>query len=153
MCDLLSVEGTQNQGGAEIIEVTVDSGASENVLSPLHAKGCRTVPSAGSISGVQYISASLGVMDNMVEKHVRVETSEGHTCTMNMQVADVQKALMSVSKICDAGHHVVFTKTGGKIVHLESGQEISFVRKNDVYKLPLKVVGDGSMSGFTRQGE
>ena len=28
---------------------------------------------------------------------------------------------MSVSKICDAGHEVKFTKDGGQIVHMETG--------------------------------
>ena len=37
---------------------------------------------------------------------------EGHKCALKMQVTDVRKPLMSVSKICDAGHKVTFTKDG-----------------------------------------
>ena len=58
-----------------------------------------------------------------------------------MQVTDVRKPLMSVSKICDAGHEVVFNKTGGKIIHLEGGQITKFDRVEDVYRLHVRLPG------------
>ena len=58
-----------------------------------------------------------------------------------MQVTDVREALVSVSKICDAGHEVVFNKIGGKIIHLESGQITKFDRVDDVYRLHVRLSG------------
>ena len=40
-----------------------------------------------------------------------------------MQVTDIIKSLMSVSRICDTGHQVVFNSNGGFIEHLESELE------------------------------
>ena len=51
---------------------------------------------------------------------------------VKMQVTAVSKALLRVSKICDAGHAVLFTKTGGKITHNESGQVAKLNRARPV---------------------
>ena len=68
-----------------------------------------------------------------------------------MQITAVNKALLSVSKICDAGHDVIFNHDGGKIVHCESGQVTTFRRVDGVYRLRMKILGEPA-SGFTRQG-
>ena len=46
---------------------------------------------------------------------------------------------MSVSKICDTGHRVVFESTGGYIEHLESNQNTEFDRKGGVYALRVRL--------------
>ncbi len=83
---------------------------------------------------------------------MKVETKEGHLCNLNIQITAVNKALMSVSKICDAGHEVVFSKEGGKIIHCESGQVVNFRRVDGVYRLRLRVVGEAGTE-FQRPGE
>ena len=64
-----------------------------------------------------------------------------------MQITDVNKALMSVAKIGDAGHTVVFRHDGGVIRNNSSGEETQFRREN-VYRLKVKLPD----SGFTRPG-
>jgi len=98
---------------------------------------------------VKYVAAAGKVISNEGEKHVQTQTSEGHMCGIKIQVAQVNKALLSVSKICDVGHEVVFTKDGGKIIHKESGQIVHFRRVDGVYRLRVKVVRE-SGTGFTR---
>ena len=138
----------------EYIEVTVDSGAADNVGNEEHAKICRVIPSEGSKDGVRYVSASGAILDNKGEKHVQIQTSGGHKRTMNMQIADVHRVLLSVSKICDAGNQVVFTRTGGKIINDETGEVDYFTRKDGVYRMKLKVIGDGTTTpGFIRPGQ
>ncbi len=126
------------------IEVTIDSGASDSVLSERQAPNFTTVESAGSKRGVQYVSASGGKMPNRGEKHLKVETAEGHVCAIRLQVTDVSKALLSVGKICDAGHEVGFRKDGGVIRHLATGQETAFYKVDGVYRMKLKIVGDAA---------
>ena len=63
----------------------------------------------------------------------------GAKCTVRMQVTDVRKSLISVSKVCDAGHRVIFEKGGGYIEHLESGQRTGFERKGGVYTLRVNL--------------
>ena len=58
-----------------------------------------------------------------------------------MQVTDVRKPLISVSKICGSGHEVVLSRIGGKIIHFESGQITKFDRVDDVYRLHVRLPG------------
>ena len=89
-------------------------------------------------------------MANKGEKDVKVITEEGHKCMLKMQVTDVKKPLMSVSRICDAGHRVVFEANGGSIEHKGTGQITKFDRVDNVYRLK---VGMGDKSPvFSRQG-
>ena len=95
-----------------------------------------------------YVAANGSTMANHGKKVLHVCTREGQFKRMNMQVTDVNKALMSVAKICDAGHTVVFRRDGGMIRNDTSGEETMFRRENNVYRLKVKL----SDSGFTRQG-
>ena len=104
-------------------------------------------PSKGSRGGVKYVTANGSLMNNKGEKDVKVRTKEGHKCVMKMQVTDVQKPLMSVSRICDAGHHVVFLRDGGYIEHEKTGQRTEFARVDNVYCLNVHCE-----KGFSRPG-
>ena len=130
--------------------ITVDSGASENAISEKMAPQFSTKPSKGSRGGVKYVTASGSVMSNKGEKEVKVRTKEGHKCMLRMQVTDVQKPLMSVSRICDAGHRVVFTRDGGYVEHEESGQKTEFARVANVYRLKVEVAQEDA--DFSRRG-
>ena len=68
-------------------------------------------------------------MPNQGEQQVRVKTREGHLCELKMQVTNVRKPLMSVSKICDAG----------EIVDDRMGQVTRFNRVDDVYRLVVEL--------------
>ena len=134
----------------EDLWITIDSGASENVISGDMAPQFEVKPSQGSRAGVKYVAANGEMMTNKGEKDVKVVTGEGHKCMLKMQVTDVRKPLMSVARICDAGHRVVFTKSGGIIQHESTGQTTKFQRIDNVYRLKVGVVDE--KSGFTWQG-
>jgi hypothetical protein len=128
--------------------ITIDSGASENVLGPSMLPTVPVVESEGSKEGVKYVTANGTVMPNRGEQHIHVKTKEGHKCMLNMQVTDVKKPLMSVARICDAGHEVTFSSSGGVIKHVKSGQVTKFDRIDNVYRLKV-----GLASGFARPGK
>ena len=67
-----------------------------------------------------------------------MRTKEGHKCVMKMHLIDVQKPLMSVSRICDAGHRVVFLRDGVYIEHEKTGQRTEFARVDNVYRLNVQ---------------
>jgi hypothetical protein len=105
------------------------------------------VESEGSRQGVMYMAANGTSMPNRAEKHIQLITGEGHKCMLNMQVTDVHKPLMSVARICDAGHEVTFGAGGGMIKHVQTGQVTKFERVDNVYRLR------GALApGFTRPG-
>ena len=148
--EIMNVES--EQGDDEFMEVTVDSGATDSVMDRSKGRCCPVRPSEGSRRGVNYVAAAGKVIPNEGEKRLRVITEEGHGCNLNMQITAVNKALLSVSKMCDAGHEVKFTKAGGTITHMTSGQVTNFNRVDGVYRIRLKIVGE-SNSNFTRQGK
>ena len=128
------------------MELTIDSGAGENVMPEYMAPG--TPVQQSTEAGVMYTAANGDTMPNKGCKRVKVTTREGQLRTMNMQVTDVNRALMSVAKICDAGHTVTFTTDGGVIKNTRSGEETKFRRENNVYRMTVKL----NEAGFTRQG-
>ena len=99
------------------------------------------------------MTASGDVMENQGEKQVKVLTQEGHRCKLTMQITDVRKPLMSVSRICDAGHSVTFRRDGGYIEHEQSGQRTHFQRMDNVYRLKVSMVEEDATPGFRRQGQ
>ena len=62
---------------------------------------------------------------------------------MNLQVVDVTKPLGSVSRICAAGHRVVFDNDGSYIEHKATGMRTWMKAKNGVYVLECKAVPEG----------
>ena len=134
---------------AEDMWITIDSGASENVISEKMAPQFKVKPSQGSREGVRYVTANGETMANRGEKDVKVLTSEGHRCLLKMQVTDVKKPLMSVAQICDASHRVVFTKEGGSIEHEVTGQTTQFNRVDNVYRLKVGIADEKPV--FSRQ--
>lgn len=52
------------------------------------------------------------------ERRVPLRTQEGHVCSLTTQVANAQKPLMSVARMCHARHQLVLEPGGGCILHL-----------------------------------
>ena len=119
--------------------MTVDSGASETVTSGYDIPEFPTVRPQGPERNTSYILPGGELIDSKGETHVDVITNAGAQCTVRMQVTDVRKSLISVSRVCDSGHRVVFESGGGYIEHLESGQRTGFERKGGVYSLKVNL--------------
>jgi hypothetical protein len=146
--DSLELNTVNFEKGEREMTITIDSGASENVIGPSMLPTVPVVESEGSKEGVMYVTANGTVMPNRGEQHIHVTTQEGHKCMLNMQVTDVKKPLMSVARICDAGHEVTFSSSGGMIKHMKTGQVTRFDRVDNVYRLKV-----GLASGFARPGQ
>ena len=127
------------------VELTIDSGAAEHVVGP---QDLPHIPTSTSRKHVQYTMANGQKTSNKGEKHVKAVTRDGHEISFKAQVTDVHRPLMSVSRICDKGHRVVFESHGGYIESLTTGEKINVRRDHNVYRLQVDV----PESGFTRQG-
>ena len=76
-------------------------------------------------------------------------TPEGHRQSWMFQIADVNKVLASVSRICEAGHdRVVFQKGDSYIENLKTGRRTQMRERNGVYEIEAWI----DKSGFPRQG-
>ena len=63
----------------------------------------------------RYIAASGPTMNKKGRQVVSAKTRCGQICCFKAQVTNVHKPRMSVSRICDEGHEVVFDSKGGYI--------------------------------------
>ena len=81
---------------------------------------------------------------------VRFLGNEGRAA-LKLQVTDVQRTLLSVSKICDSGHEVVFRSDGGYIRDVRTNTKVAdFQRANGVYRLEAELDKGATSSGFSR---
>jgi len=133
----------RDNGGWQRIQGVMDSGASESVAHPSMCPQYAVRPSAGSIAGQKYVSASGDVIANLGEQVLDIETDDGMPSQIRYQSADVSRPLNSVSEICDAGgsdgQYVVFSKYGGVIMNLHTGRRTAFNRVDGIYELGLWV--------------
>ena len=83
-------------------------------------------------------------------------TSTGVEGIAKYQTVDVSRPLISVSEICDAGgewgQQVIFGRSGGMILNLETGRRTYFSREDDIYVLEMWAK-PGDKSDFMGQGQ
>ena len=120
----------------EKLTLTVDSGASDTVVPP---SVCPSAPLVrGSKFGIEYEIADGNTVENLGERLCLMKTSEGATTDsdaleMQFQVVDVSKALMSVHRVCEQGHDVLFSNSNRGSAILVGGD----VRN----RIPMRHVG------------
>ena len=132
--------------------ITLDSGCSVFVMPSSWLPQFRL--EAGAKKGSTYVAANKGIIVNEGERTITFTTDEGQVRKITFQVAGVNKPLASVAGICDAGHIVTFTKDGGTIRNVVTGEVTKFQRRGNVYVMNAWVQrerGDAGVStGFTR---
>ena len=148
MMGLFDMEGGLNHLNEEPkwveLETVVDSGAADTVAPVDMADWVPLEPSVGSKRGQSWQSASGDVLPNLGERRVGGLTEEGNWVESVYQVAEVSRALGSVSKTCDRGNRVVFEAGSGYIENLKTGLKTNFHRENNVYVMETWVQQPGS---------
>ena len=125
----------RNVDTKQSIVISVDSGAAENVMPEHMAPKFKVRHSEEQDMGVVYSAAKGETMPNRGKKNLKVTTNERQVRMLNMQVTDVSPSLMSVVKVCDVRHMVLFTENGGVIKNLNTGEETKFERENNVCRM------------------
>ena len=69
------------------------------------------------------------------------------------QVAKVNRPLMSIARICDRGHTVLFTKTHASVLDAKGREICRFARKGNLYMIDVTLKAPSRKSGFTRPGQ
>ena len=118
------------------IELTADSGACDTVIPRNVAESIPILPSLASLQGMEYEVANGQSIPNLGERRCLVWT-EGATDVkkMNMQVADVHKGLLSLSRCADMGFEGRFGRKAGALICEKTGEVIPLVRKGNLYVL------------------
>ena len=129
----------------------VDSGASDTVVPPTVCASAQLHMTAKV--GTEYEVADGGVVENLGEKRclmkVNQSTSSAEATSMVFQVVDVSKPLLSVCKVCQAGHQVVFGKDESAIwVGGDSKNKIPLRNNAGTFELDCWIRPDET--GFSR---
>ena len=123
--------------GWESIEMAVDSGASETVIGEDMVATATLTESEGSRRGVEYKVANGESLPNLGEKRFEAVTGENVNRKIKAQVCSVQQGLLSVKKMVDTGHKVVFASEGSYIEDRRTFERMHLTEKNGMFFLKL----------------
>ena len=104
------------------------------------AESIPIMPSLASLRGLEYEVANGQAIPNLGERRCLIWT-EGATEAkkMNMQVADVHKGLLSLSRCADMGFESRLGRRCGALICEETGEIIPLTRKGNLYVLRVWV--------------
>ena len=114
------------------IELAADSGACDTVIPRKTAESIPIMPSLASLRGIEYEVRNWQSMPNFGERRCLIWT-ETQTKKMNMQVADVHKGILSLSRCADMGFEGRFGRWAGALICENTGEVIPLTRKGNRY--------------------
>ena len=133
---------TANEGW-ELLEVAVDSGATETVVSENTLTSVAITDGPAKQRGVMYEVADGTRIPNLGEKQFQAQTEEGVIRKVTAQVCDVSKPLMSVHKMVKAGNWIVFDEEGSYVEDKATGEVAWLEERGGMYMLKLWVKASG----------
>ena len=136
--------------GWEVLDLAVDSGASETVIPTNLVQSVSLVPSEASKRGVQYEVANGERIPNLGEKAFTAYTDkEGYCRGIRAQVCDVSKPLLSVSRLVKAGNAVIFTPSGSYVEDGQTGERIALEEQGGMFNMRVWIpTSSSSAPGF-----
>ena len=117
----------------------VDSGASTTVVNEDMVSAVNAINVKPDVT---YQMPDGRIIPHQGEKTFKAVTDEGLVRHMTAQVCDVDKPLLSVSKMVKAGHTVVFDTEGSYIENKSSGVWIPLEERNGLYTLKMWIPKD-----------
>ena len=128
----------------EQIVMYVDSGATETVLTESMLCMMELKEGVQIKRGVTYEVANGVRIPNLGEKKFVGHTNEGHIRNLTAQVCEVNKAVLSVSKIVKAGNRLVFGDDEGNYIEDKTTKERTWIEEEGgMYALKMWVRKDG----------
>ena len=125
------------------------------MVGPDDIEGFTTEESEGSRRGRHFIAADGNRIANLGQARVGVrDANTKATFGSVLQIAEVSRPLYSVSKICDSGASVTFTKHDATVKDKDGRLLAKFVREGGLYVADLEFTDEGGRRspGFPGQG-
>jgi len=131
--------------------VALDSGAVDHVLAtddlPSSAEICELT---GARIGKSFVAANGQPMQTFGECTLECEDATG-TSVASFAVTEVSRPLQSVSRICDQGYEIMFTKTEAKVRDPRTGRFVAtYPRRGGLYTRTVKVRAGKRPDGTAR---
>ena len=133
------INAVRHKDGWEEVKLYVDSGATETVVGEGMLTSVDIVEGAASRIGVTYEVANGLRIPNLGEKKFCGISAEGCRRGLTAQVCDVNKALLSVSRLVKQGHRVVFDDDNSFVEDKITGERMWLTEENGMYALTLWV--------------
>ena len=131
---LRSVEESQEW---EILEMAVDSGASESVVADDMIANAASIEGEAMRKGVRYEVADGTLIPNLGEQQFAAVSDGGIMRQMKAQVCDVNKALLSARRVAQTEKRVVFSAHGSSVEDEETAERMPLEEKGGMYMLKL----------------
>ena len=115
------------------VELTED-GACDTVMPRSMCSKIPIEPSLQSLRRMGYEAAEGNTIPNLGERRCVMWTRDSAQARhINLQVADVHKPLLSLSRCADIGFEVRFGRTMGALIDEETGEVVPLKRKGNLY--------------------
>ena len=118
--------------------LTVDSGAADHVMPIGWLLMFLVVKSIGSIRGLHYVAADGTRIPNVGQQLVKFMTLDGTWTELLFQIAAINKPIVSVSKLNEAGYKVAFDENNSYIMHKKTKRVIKMKKEKGVF-VPKKL--------------
>ena len=117
------------------IEMTADTGACDTVMPKTGPfEGIKIYPSQQSERGMLYEVANKQTIPCLGERRLEIWTEGAQSARkMAIQVADVHKPLLSLSRCADSGFQSMFGQSAGALVDVDTYDVIPLKRRGNLY--------------------
>ena len=120
------------------VELTADAGACDTLIPRKTAESIPIRHSLASLRDMEYEVANGQSILSLGERRCLVWTENAtEVKNMNMQVADVHKGLLSLSRCAGMGFEGRFGRIAGALICEKTGEVISLTRKGNIYVLRI----------------
>ena len=126
------------------VKVTVDSAACETVGPKRVASAFNIKPTQASLNNVNYVAANGTKICNYGERNIKGLNDDWNKVGFAMQVADVNKVLMAVNQMVDAGNIVHFEEGNHHILNYKTGYRTEMDEVNGQYTFDMWVPNLGN---------
>ena len=119
--------------------LTVDSGAADHVMPIGWLIMFIALKSIGSIRGVHYVAADGTRIANVGQQLIRFMTIDCTWAEIMFQLAAIHKPLVSVSKLNESGHRVIFDEDKSYILPKKTKEVIHMRKERGVFVIDAYV--------------
>jgi hypothetical protein len=133
---MLLAAGKVEEGEWIEVELCADTGACDTVIPRKTCESIPIQPSLQSMQCMEYEVADGHTIPNLGERRCIMWTDGAAAGRkINLQVADVHKALLSLSRCADMGFESRFGRLAGALIDEETHEVIPLQRKGNLYVL------------------
>ena len=137
--NIMSITKRVGQKQYKRIEATIDSGSVDHVFPKNTLPMVEVKESNMSKKGARYRTATKDPVNNLEQQTFKCKMNEGHDRCMVVQVADIDKPLISVARLNDTGNSVEMSSKNPHITNIATGESTKLRRKGRSFVLDIWV--------------